>query len=233
MKRLGLVVAVALLAWVALVLQTSCTSPTDPQERYDGEWLGEIQINGTTVPIFLRIAYDNVDRVVIGDYEERILYPLGNEIQGNRFKVYLSETDVWLQGIFTSDREVEGTLHVYGAVYSWSAIKVRTKNGRLLVEESYFWEPHVEHLSGRAKGQLILEKVDLAKMVKHRYRLGFAEEGNRLVVYIGDLNRMAYLFRSVVFKDSMQFGFDGIRLTLINDPEYPFTPDDLYEFWFE
>jgi len=229
-RRRGLLWA-ALAAWIALAV--GCSSPTDPQERYDGEWYGTLLIDNQEIPIRLRIAYDNIDRVIIGDFEEKILYPLGNSIEGDRFKVYISDRDIWLEGFFRSDTEVEGTFHVYGAVYSWSAIKIRTKNGRLLVEESYFWEPHVEHLAGNARGQLLLEKVDLKKMVKHRYRLGFAERGNELLVYIGDLNRLAYIVRDVVFQDSMSFEFDGIRLTLINNWKYPFTADDLYEFWYE
>jgi hypothetical protein len=222
-----------LAGWSVLSLLLACSSPTDPQERYDGEWDGSLTLDNESVPLQIRVAYDRIERVVIGGYEERVLVPLGNRIDGDRFKVFLSEESIWLEGMFTTETRAEGTLHAYGSVYSWTAIKVRTKNGSLLVPESYFWEPHVQHVLGNARGQLVLEKTDLKKMVKHRYRLGFSGTPANLYVYIGDLQRLAYLVRGYPFSDSLSFEFDGIRLTLINDRQYPFTADDLYEFWYE
>lgn len=228
--HITLLVFLLLILGGSVLFFTSCSSPTDPQERYDGEWLGTLE---TGNKIFFRIAYDQIQRVTIDDFEERVLFPLGNEIEDSRFKVHVSVRDIYLEGHFVSEDEAEGTLHAGGDVYSWSAIKVRTKNGRLLVEQSYFWEPNLLHLNGESRGRLVLEKVDLVKMVKHRYRLGFGLDGDHLVLYLGDLDRAAYLFYQTAFADSMQLRFDGIQMTLIDEPEYPFTTADLYEFWFE
>ncbi|MDZ7374158.1 MAG: hypothetical protein ONB23_09335 [candidate division KSB1 bacterium] len=226
-------VGTTLVGAIILSLLIACASPTDPQERYDGEWYGTLTADGEEFVIQIRVAYDRIDRVVIAGYEERVLYPLGNEIEGDRFKVYLSDENIWVEGLFRSDRQAEGTFHAYGAVYSWTAIKVRTKNGTLLVPESFFWEPHVRHLQGSSRGKLLLEKVNLEKMLKHRYQLWFRSSGPNLTVYIGDLSRQAYIVRGYLFSDSLAFEFDGIRLTLINDWQYPFTADDVYEFWYE
>ena len=230
-QRLSFFAVPALLGlYAAALLLGGCASPNDPQERYDGEWYGHFETDNR---LYFRIAYDRVQRVSIDGGEEPILFPLGNAVTDSRFRVYLREREIWLEGHFTDINKAEGTLHAYGQVYSWSAIKAKTKNGRLLVEESYFWEPHIVHLAGRSRGKLVLEKIDLTQMVKHHYQLYFTLENNQLKVSVGDLDRGLWLFYEVAFQDSMHLDFDGIRLTLINDPQSPFGPDDVYEFWYE